>query len=112
MAAPIPRRLLIHSGALHYRGQPDGWGGAQASDIPLQFVRVEPSSSWKHSKDSDSIQAAATLFFDAHNSLPQGMDFTGMQGITADVAGQHFRVISVDALYDEHGLHHWELGLA
>ena len=72
-------------------------------------MRLEPSTKVVRDKNNAEVQLAATLFYDCKNSSPRGVVFK-----TDDIIifnGEMFKVQTIEPLYDEHKLHHYELGL-
>ncbi len=107
---PIPKHLLIHSAKAVKLSEPDTWNNrADETVTELSNVRVEPSSSLTITKDNRQVKLSAVLFFDIVNSKPAGFDFSETDII--ETLGNRYEVISVDKLYDERGLHHYEVGL-
>ena len=107
---PIPKKLLIHTAAAIEKGEPDMWGKCEDVErTELSFVRVEPSSSLRISKDNNQVQLAAVLFYDCRNSQPAGYDFSHVDKVEYD--GQQYNILSVKRLYDEAKLHHLEVEL-
>ena len=106
----IPRNLLIHS-AKAYSEQTDNTWNDKTGELvaELDRVRVEPSASLRLTNTNEQVQLSAVLFFDCRNSAPKDFDFSKTDIITA--LGNEYRVINVDKLYDERGLHHYEVGL-
>ena len=107
---PIPKRLLIHT-ALYAREDSAGrWAEAAISNQQdLQFVRIEPSEEMVRDKNNAEIQSAATLFYDCKNSLPKDIKFAVDDVIFFNV--QKLKIRSVEAMYDEKRLHHYEIEL-
>ena len=107
---PIPKRLLIHT-ALYAREENAGrWAEAVISNQKeLQFVRIETSEEMERDKNNAEIRTAATLFYDCKNSLPKDMEFAVDDVILFN--GQKHKIRSVEALYDEKRLHHYEIEL-
>ena len=107
---PIPKKLLIHTAAAIEKGEPDMWGKCEdVNRTELTFVRVEPSSSLRISKDNNQVQFAAVLFYDCRNSCPAGYDFSHADKI--EYNGQQYNILGVKELYDEKKLHHLEVEL-
>lgn len=106
---PIPKRLLIHAVTLGHLAK-DRWGEETITDEQeLSFVRMEPSSKIVRDKNNAEIQLAATLFYDCRNSQPRGVEFVEDEIVIFN--GQKHKVQTVETLYDEKKLHHYELGL-
>ena len=109
---PIPRSLLIH--AAIYKPYPagDGFGTpATAADISLDHIRMEPSHQLTRTKDNNEVKLRALLIYDARSSNPGGMDFSGAEGNRILFGSELYKIVSSEPLYDNHRLHHWELGL-
>ncbi len=107
---PIPRKLLIHKAMIKSVSEADRWGKKTWTDpLELEFIRLEPSSKTVTDKQNTQLQLSTTLFYDCRNSLPGGITFTKDMIITVDELD--YRVQSVEALYDERKLHHYEIGL-
>lgn len=70
---------------------------------------MEPSGKIVRDKNNAEIQLAATLFYDCKNSKPNGMSFAEDDVIIFN--GENYQIKTVDPLYDERKLHHFELGL-
>lgn len=107
---PIPKRLLIHKVTAEAAISKDRWGketSEQAHD--LEHVRIEPSKKVVRGKDNVEIQLAAILFFDCHYSRPRDQKFA--DGMIFEFNGEKLRVATVEPLYDEGRLHHYEIGL-
>lgn len=106
----IPKRLLIHSVILHKKINEDRWGkGEPDAGVEIASVRMEPSSRIVRDKNNAEIQLAATLFYDCKNSRPKDMAFCEDDIIVFN--GMKHRVQTIEPLYDEELLHHYELGL-
>ncbi len=106
----IPKSLLIHYATLHKKVNEDRWGkGELDAGVELTYVRMEPSGKIVRDKNNAEIQLAATLFYDCKNSSPQGIAFCEDDIIVFN--GVKHRVQTVEPLYDEKRLHHYELGL-
>lgn len=106
----IPKSLLIHSVKLHKKVNVDRWGkGELDTGIDITSVRIEPSSRIVRDKNNAEIQLAATLFYDCKNSSPKDMTFCIDDIIVFN--GAQYRVQTIEPLYDEKHLHHYEAGL-
>ena len=106
----IPKKLLIHTAAAIEKGEPDMWGKCEDTNrTELTFVRVEPSSSLRISKDNNQVQLAAVLFYDCRNSQPVGYDFSHADKV--EYKGRQYNIGDVKELYDEKELHHLEVEL-
>ena len=72
-------------------------------------VRLDPSSKVIRDKNNAELQLSAMMFYDCKNSRPVGMKFR-----TDDIIifnGVNHRIETVEPLYDDKRIHHWELGL-
>ena len=106
----IPKKLLIHTAVAVEKGEPDMWGKCEdVNRTELTYVRVDPSSSLRISKDNKQVQLAAVLFYDCRNSAPRGYDFSHVDRIEYD--GRQYNIKNVEKLSDEKGLHHLEVEL-
>lgn len=107
---PIPKKLLIHTVALQRETSEDVWGKETlGQETKLKYVRVEPSSRIVRNKNGAEVQLAATLFYDCRNSRPSGITFQEDDIILFN--GQKHKVQTIEPLYDEKKLHHYEMGL-
>ena len=107
---PIPRKLLIHTVTLQKKISEDKWGKETLeAGTKLEHVRVEPSSRIVRNKENAEVQLAATLFYDCRNSRPSGITFQEDDIILFN--GQKHKVQTIEPLYDEKKLHHYEMGL-
>lgn len=106
----IPKGLLIHT-VMHYKQvEEDRWGnGSLNKGTELSFVRMEPANKIVRNKNNAEIQLAATLFYDCRNSRPRGQSFTVDDIIVFN--GMKYKIQTVDPLYDNKRLHHYEIGL-
>lgn len=75
----------------------------------LSKVRIEPSRQIVRDKNNSEIQLAATLFYDCRNSRPVGINFKVDQII--DFNGQKHQIKTIEPLYDNLKLHHYEIGM-
>ena len=107
---PIPKKLLIHTAVAVEKVEADMWG-RQKDEVraELNYVRVEPSSSLRISKDNNQMQLAAKLFYDCRISTPREYDFSHADKIEFD--GRQYNILGVKRLCDENGLHHLEVEL-
>ena len=107
---PIPKRLLIHTVTLYETSKKDAWGTvALDKGKELTHVRLEPSGKIVRDKNNAEIQLAATLFYDCKNSRPAGLTLK-VDDVVA-FTGETYRVQTVEPLYDDKHLHHYEIGL-
>lgn len=107
---PIPKRLLIHSAELSTPQNCDVWQKVTYSDpVTIQHVRIEPYTKIVLGADNTQRQQTATLFFDTANSSPSDTEFAVGQRVQS--LGQMYTVLTVERLYDDRRLHHYEVGL-
>lgn len=107
---PIPKSLLIHTVIYAREAGANRWEEASLTDQQeLRYVRMEPSEKMARDKNHAEVQLSAVFIYDCKNSLPQNMKFAVDDVILFN--GQKHKVQSVEALYDEKGLHHYELEL-
>ena len=95
---PIPKRLLIHTATLYQRVNVDKWGKGELNGG--QIIR---------DKNNAEVQLAATLFYDCRNSRPSDVSFEVDQVV--DFNGQKHQIKTVETLYDNSKLHHYEIGM-
>lgn len=106
---PIPKKLLIHK-VTHYRTTNDRWGKETPGEkVVIKNVRMEPASRVIRDKNNSELQLSATLFFDCKNSRPVDMEF--YEDDIVEFNGQKHQIKTIDSLYDEKRLHHYEIGL-
>lgn len=106
----IPKKLLIHKADLYKETQEDRWGNSQETlAAKLTRIRLEPTSKVIRDKNNAEVQLSATLFYDCKYSRPQNIRL--MRDDIIDVNGERFKVESIESLYDESKLHHYEVGL-
>lgn len=107
---PIPKRLLIHAAELQTVSEKNSWGKENLTDpVMLNHVRLEPSAKYVKDKQNNEIQLAAVLIYDCKNSRPSGLNFADGQVIAFN--SETYQVQMVEALYDGHRLHHYEVGV-
>lgn len=107
---PIPKKLLIHTVTLHKKISTDKWGNEKLdAGQALSNVRMEPSKQIIRDKNNAEVQLAATLFYDCRNSRPSDVSFEVDQII--DFNGQKYQIKTVEPLYDNSKLHHYEIGM-
>lgn len=107
---PIPKRLLIHTATLYQRVNVDKWGkGELNGGQELSNIRVEPSKQIIRDKNNAEVQLATTLFYDCRNSRPSEVSFEVDQVV--DFNGQKHQIKTVEPLYDNSKLHHYEIGM-
>lgn len=106
---PIPKRLLIHSATLKSVTE-DKWQGQTLTTVAeLKHIRIEPTSRHITDKQNRQINLTALLFYDIIASSPKNVDFAQEQKIIFN--GKEYTIETIEALYDESKLHHYELGL-
>lgn len=107
----IPKKLLIHAATVYQETKTgSGWNGTTLELTgQLTHVRIEPSSRVVRDKNNREQQLAATLFFDCRNSQNTAGDLK--EDLIVDFQGQKHRIVSVEPLYDENKLHHYEIGM-
>lgn len=102
--------MLIHTVTHAKAKDADRWGTEQiANKKTVRNVRLEPSTKIVRDKNNAEVQLVATLFYDCKNSSPRGVVFK-----TDDIIifnGEMFKVQTIEPLYDERKLHHFEFGL-
>lgn len=120
MMQSIPAQILIHSGTMTIYYAPDKWGGTPtATTAPISRVRIEPYRRETHDRDQQEVTLTAMLFFDCKNSaceLPfvlPGDAYNGgkVKQETISALGRVFVVKTVEPIYDDQALHHFEVGL-
>lgn len=105
----IPKNLLIHSAVLQSVTE-DKWQSETTENIAkLKKIRIDPSSKLVTSKDNRQITLSAVLFFDLRNSRPMNILFEHGQKIL--FGGNTYTIETIEKLYDDKKLHHYELGL-
>jgi len=110
MSRPIPKKLLIHSVTHRYGATEDSWGEPTfEGENNLTRIRIEPTTKRVISKDNTEIQLSTVLFYDCINSKPQNVTFAIEDEILFN--GTKYKVQSIEPLYDENSLHHYEVGL-
>ena len=75
----------------------------------LERVRLEPTSKVIRDKNNAEIQLATVMFYDCKNSSPKELSFKTDEIIVFN--GQRHQIKTIEPLYDEKKLHHYELGL-
>lgn len=105
----IPKQLLIHEITLK-TAEKDRWGKEILKEgQAVTRVRVEPSSKIIRDKNNAEIQLCAVLIYDCKNSRPKGLVFREDDLVFFN--GQKHKIQTVEPLYDEKKLHHYEMGL-
>ena len=106
----IPKKLLIHNAKIYRTISKDRWGNGTTDDgVKLDKIRIEPSRKIVRDKNSAEIQLAAMLFYDCKNSIPRNFSFKEDEIVSFN--GQKMRIVSVEPLYDQRKLHHYEVGV-
>ena len=107
---PISKKLLIHTVTLYKKISIDKWGSEKLdTGQTLSNIRIEPSKQIIRDKNNAEVQLAATLFYDCRNSRPSDVSFEVDQII--DFNGQKHQIKTVEPLYDNSKLHHYEIGM-
>lgn len=102
--------LMLDTVMLYEKTNMDKWGSEKLDDGQvLSKVRIEPSNQIVRDKNNSEIQLAATLFYDCRNSQPIGINFKVDQII--DFNGQKHQIKTIEPLYDNLKLHHYEIGM-
>lgn len=107
----IPKNLLIHSGTIAGVTSTDDWG-TETTTAPteLKFIRIEPYNKIVKTKNNEEVQTSALMFYDTVNSLPKGQSFT--ENTIININGREYRIVTIDELYDNRKLHHYEITLS
>ena len=101
---PISKKLLIHTVTLYKKISTDKWGSEKLdTGQTLSNIRIEPSKQIIRDKNNAEVQLAATLFYDCRNSRPSD--------VSIDFNGQKHQIKTVEPLYDNSKLHHYEIGM-
>lgn len=107
---PIPKRLLIHTAELKTAGINNTWQDEKITDMTkLKKIRIEPCSRFVTAKDNRQVSLSAVLFYDCKNSRPKNQIFS--QGQKVIWNGTEHIIETIEPLYDDNKLHHYELGL-
>lgn len=106
---PIPKFLLIHSATLKKESAENVWGKKTNTSTSLSSVRFEPVNVRHWNVQEGLPEATVRMFFDCRNSVPFGMAFDTGDVITFN--SRDYTITSVSSLYDERGLHHYEVYL-
>ena len=110
MIRPIPRYLLPHSAVLVKKNAADKWGKFTETEIPLQFVRLEPVRSRTYGLSGDLPGEKARLFYDPVSSIPCDAVFE-----TDDIIrfnGREYAVGEIKEFFgDSDKAHHLEISL-
>jgi hypothetical protein len=120
MMQSIPVQILIHSGTMTIYYDADKWGGTpDAVTAPIAGIRIEPYRRETHDRDQQEVTLTAMMYYDTHNStctLPfvlPGDTYNGgkVKQQTISALGRVFVVKTVEPIYDDQALHHYEVGL-
>ena len=106
---PIPKFLLIHSATLKKESAENVWGKKTNTSTSLSGVRFEPVNVRHWNVQEGLPEATVRMFFDCHNSAPAGTVFDTGDVITFN--SRDYKITNVSSLYDERGLHHYEVYL-
>lgn len=115
----IPKCYLIHNAEL-INEFGDEWAVTERNSAPLKHVRIEPSRSVVRDVKSQEVALNALLFFDCRNSHCT-IDFA-LEGETVGenvllaqrvkFGNRLYTVKTIEAIYDNKKLHHYEIGLS
>ena len=78
-------------------------------DCIIKKIRIEPCSRLVTAKDNRQVSLSAVLFYDCKNSRPKNQIFS--QGQKVIWNGTEHIIETIEPLYDDNKLHHYELGL-
>lgn len=107
---PIPKHLMIHSADLKTVVE-DRWQKETLTLLAsLKKIRIEPLSKLIMDKQNRQITISAMLFYDCIISMPKNVAFAEGQKIIFN--GKKYTIETIELLYDEKKLHHYELGLS
>lgn len=113
MKQAIPKKLLIHSATLHSAVTQGLWTDTDATWLAtLNRVRVEPYNRIVKSADNTDIQLACLMFVDVRNSeiVPETATFAVGQVVNWN--NTRYMIETVEPLYDDSALHHYDIGLS
>ena len=109
MIPAIRKKLLIHS--VLYKAVKDNSRVDDSQDNlgyqEIENVLIQPTRRLITSKDNQSIQANATMYWDSIHSTP----ITFKEGATVNFNGREMTIVSISEFYDDVNLHHIEVGL-
>lgn len=106
----IPKKLLIHSATIKSISAEDRWGNITTTPpVDLNYIRLEPIKTIVKDSQNNEIQLNTLLFYDCKNSEPKDVVFAKETIIT--INGVDHTIKTLEPLYDERKLHHYELGL-
>lgn len=107
---PISKRFLIHSATLKTAETRDKWDKViSATDVPLTFIRVDETNKLVQSSTNMEEQLTAIVFYDTINSRPQNVTFVKDQILVYN--GDERRIKTIEPMYDNSRLHHYEIGI-
>lgn len=107
---PIPKKLLIHTVELKTVNTSNTWQDEEETDlILLSKIRIEPCSRLITAKDNRQVSLSAVMLYDCKNSRPKNQIFS--QGQKVIWHGTEHIIETIEPLYDDNKLHHYELGL-
>lgn len=114
----IPKKLLIHNAEL-INEYGDEWAVTKRISAPLEHVWIEASHSNIFDVKSQQITLSAVLFFDCKNSecdisfALEGEEIGGRTLLAQRVQwnGRTYTVKTIEPIYDDRRLHHYEVGL-
>lgn len=107
---PIPKKLLLHTAILKTISINNTWQEEMDESISvLEKIRIEPISKLVTAKDNRQVTLSAVLFYDCKNSRPKNQSF--IQGQKVIWNGIEYVIETVEPLYDDNKLHHYEMGL-
>jgi len=112
MKQAIPKKLLIHSATLYSAGAKGLFTDSADSWLAtLKRVRIEPYNRVVVTADNTDVQLASLMFVDTRNSemIP---DVAFSVGQVVVWNGIKYLVETVEPLYDDSALHHYEIGLS
>lgn len=113
MIRAIPKKLLPHSATLYQAGAPSLWSNAADTSLAtVANVRFEPYHRIVKTADNTDVQLSSLMFFDVRNSIltPSTVSFTVGQFIVW--GSTRYMIETVEPLYDDADLHHYEIGLS
>lgn len=106
----IPKKLLIHDVTAYQEKSTKDWDSKALEEVgSISRVRIEPSSRIVRDKNNAEVQLAAALIIDCRNS--DSYTDTFKEDLIIGFQNDLYKVVSVEPLYDERRLHHYELGM-
>lgn len=107
---PMPKNLLIHTADLN-AVTTDKWQAETLTLLAtLSKIRIEPMSKLVTDKQNRQITISAMLFYDCTVSK-MSKSATFAEGQRVVFNGKKYTIETIEPLYDEKKLHHYELGL-